>query len=79
MGICRSLCYSFNFVNMRFAVEVTFFTFFPSCGSIPLTLGLIGTDGGLRTLCHGCGFACEQRVMKTFLGSGYLRSEDEVV
>ena len=25
MGICSSLCYSFNFVNMRFAVEIKFF------------------------------------------------------
>ena len=30
-----------------------------SCyGSIPLTLGLIGRDGGLSTLCHSCGLAC---------------------
>ena len=26
-----------------------------------------------------CGFACQQRVLKTFLGPGYLRSENEVV
>ena len=25
MGICRSLCHSFNFVNMRFIVKVIFF------------------------------------------------------
>ena len=25
-----------------------------------------------------CGFACQQRVLKTFPGLGYLRSEDEV-
>ena len=24
MGICRSLCHSFNFVNMRFVVNVIF-------------------------------------------------------
>ena len=35
-------------------------------------------DGGLSTLCHSCGFACQQRVTKTFLGPGYLRSEDGV-
>ena len=30
-----------------------------SCyGSIPLTLGLTGRDGGLSTLCRSCGFAC---------------------
>ena len=39
-----------------------------SCyGSIPLALGLIGRDGGLSTLCHSCGFACQQRVLKRFL------------
>ena len=44
--------------------------------SIPLALGLIRRDGGLSTLCHSCGFACQQRVLKTFPGPGYLRSED---
>ena len=48
-------------------------------GSIPLTLGLIGRNGGLSTLCHSCRFACQQRVLKTFPGPGYLRSEDGVV
>ena len=51
-----------------------------SCyGSITLALGLRGRDGGLSTLCHSCGFACQQRVLKTFPGPGYLRSEDGVV
>ena len=51
-----------------------------SCyGSIPLALGLIGRDGGLSTLCHSCGFACQQRVLKTFPDPGYLHSEDGVV
>ena len=51
-----------------------------SCyGSIPLALGLIGRDGGLSTLCHSCGFACQQRVLKTFPDPGYLYSEDWVV
>ena len=51
-----------------------------SCyGSIPLALGLIGRDGGLSSLCHSCGFACQQRVLKTFPGFGYLDSEDGVV
>ena len=51
-----------------------------SCySSISLALGLIGSDGGLRTLCRSCGFACQQRVLKTFPGPGYLRSEDGVV
>ena len=33
----------------------------------------------LSTLCHSCGFACQQRVLKTFPGPGYLHSEDGVV
>ena len=39
-------------------------------------LMMIGRDSGLSTLCHSCGFACQQRVLKTFPGSDYLRSED---
>ena len=51
-----------------------------SCyGSIPLVLGLMSRDGGLSTLCHCCRFACQQRVLKTFPGLGYPRSEDEIV
>ena len=55
-----------------------------SCyGSIPLTLdlslGLIERDGGLSTVCHSCGFSCQQRVLKTFPGPGNLHSEDGIV
>ena len=51
-----------------------------SCyGSILLTLGLIGRDGGLSFLCHSCRFACQQRVLKTFPGPGYLHSDDGAV
>ena len=35
-------------------------TISPCYSSILLTLGLIGTDGGLSTPCHSCGFACQQ-------------------
>ena len=28
---------------------------------------------------YSCGFACQLRVLKTFPGPGYLRSEDGVV
>ena len=35
-------------------------------------------DGGSSTLCYSSGFACQQRVLKTFPGPGYLRSEDGV-
>ena len=45
----------------------------------PFSLSLIRMDGGLSTLCHSCGFACQQRVLETFPGPGYLRSEDGVV
>ena len=47
--------------------------------SIPLTFGLIGRVGGLSTLCHSCGLACQQRVLKTFPGPCYLHSKDGVV
>ena len=51
-----------------------------SCyGSVPLAFVLIGWDGGLNTLCYGCGFVCQQRVLKTFPGPGYMHSEDGVV
>ena len=51
-----------------------------SCyGSIPLALGLIGRDGDLSALCHGLGFACQQRVLKKFPSPGYLLSGDELV
>ena len=33
-------------------------------------VGLIGRDGGVSTLCHSCGFACQQRVLKTLPGPG---------
>ena len=38
------------------------------------SLRLIGRDGGLSTLCHSSGFACQERVLKTFPGPGYLQS-----
>ena len=51
-----------------------------SCySSIPLALVLIGRDVGLSTLCLSCGFACQQRVLKTFPSPGYLHSKDGVV
>ena len=51
-----------------------------SCyGPITLALGLIVIDGALSTLCESCEFACQQRVLKTFPGSGYIHSEDSVV
>ena len=51
-----------------------------SCyGLFPLTLGLIGRDGDLSTVCHSCGFACRRTVLKIFPDPGCLRSEDGVV
>ena len=44
-----------------------------------LSLGLIGKDGGLSTLCHSCGFSCQQSVLKTYPDPGYLHLKDEVV
>ena len=46
---------------------------------IPLTLMLVGRDGGCSILCHSCRFACRQRVLKTCPGPGYLRCEDRVI
>ena len=65
---------------MHLLVNLYIWLTISSCyGSIPLVVGLKGRDGGLGTLCHGCGFACQQRVLKTFPGLCYLHSEDGVV
>ena len=38
---------------------------------------VIGRHGGLNNLCHSCGFACQQKVLKMFSGPGYyLHSEN---
>ena len=47
--------------------------------STPLVLGLIFRDGGLSTLCQGCEFARQQKVLKMFPDTGYLLSEDTLV
>ena len=39
---------------------------------------MIERDGDSSTLCHSWGFACQQRVLKTSSGPGYLHSEDGV-
>ena len=65
-------------VSVYVYVYVYTYTYTYIYSSIPLTLGLIGRDGSLSTLCHSCGFACQQRVLKTFSGPAYLRSEDGV-
>ena len=67
------------FVTIYITYLYIWLTISSYCGSIPLALGSIGRDGGLSTLCQSCGFACQQRVLKTFPGTGYLCSEDEVV
>ena len=66
--------YIYIYINLHIWLALS------SCyGSIPLALGLVGRDGALSTLCHSCGFACPQRVLKTFPGPGYLHSKDGVV
>ena len=35
--------------------------------------------GGLSTSSHSYGSACQQKVLETFTGPGYLHSEDGVV
>ena len=54
-------------------------TIWSSYGSILLAWPLILMDGALSTLCHSCGFSCQQRVLKTFPGPDYLHSQDGVV
>ena len=44
-----------------------------------LSLRLIGRDGGLSTVSHSLGFPCQQRLLKTFSGPGYLYFNDEVL
>ena len=70
-----------NIDNIFTLVNLYVWLIISSCyGLIHLSLGLIGRDGALGTLCHGCGFACQQRLLKTFPPDpGYLRSEDGVV
>ena len=70
--VSLTMAFTGKFVNIQLIISF-------GCGSIPLTLVLIGRGGSLSILCHGCGFACQQRVLKTFPGRGYLRFEDGVV
>ena len=39
----------------------------------------VDREGWWFEQCHSCGFACQQRVLKTYPGPGYLRSKDGVV
>ena len=41
-----------------------------------LATGALGTS--MSTVCHSCGFACQHRVLKIFLGPGYLHSENGI-
>ena len=43
------------------------------------SLMVIGRDGGLSIMCHSCGFACHQRVLKTFTHIAYLCCKDGIV
>ena len=61
------------------SVYVYVYTYTYIYSSIPLTLALIGRDGGLSTPGHSCGFACQQRVLKTVSGPAYHYSEEGVV
>ena len=76
--LCRSVWVCHLLVNLYIWTTISF-----CYGWIRLTLdfslGLIGRDGGLGTLCHNYRFACQQRVLKTFPGPGYLHCKDGVV
>ena len=71
--------YIYIYIYVNIYIIYTWLTILSCYGATPLALGLIGMDGGLSTLGHSCWFACQQRVLKTFPGPGYLRSEDGVV
>ena len=47
--------------------------------STELSKYMLKLNDELSTLCRGCRFACQQRVLKTFPDPGYLRSKDGVV
>ena len=52
---------------MAFTGDFVYMAHGSSCyGSIPLTLRLLGRDGGLSTLvsCHSCEFACQEGELK---------------
>ena len=50
---------------------------FISYGSIPLSLELITSNGGLRSLCHSFRFNYHQLVLKTFPDPHYLCSDND--
>ena len=49
------------------------------CGPFGTSFGLSCVDEVSESEPAACGFACQQRVLKTLSASGYLHSEDEVV
>ena len=44
-----------------------------------LAFKLIWRNGSQSILCHSCGFACQQRILKFFSASGYLRCKQGVI
>ena len=72
------LCFKDGVVSLCYSL-VKWLTISSCYGCISLKLGLIKTDGGLSTLCHSYGFACQKRVLKTFPGSGYFHCQYGVV
>ena len=73
LDFCLLNCCMYIYIFVYMANHFTFY------GSIPFTFRLIWRDGGgSSTLYHSCGFVCQKRILKTFPGPGYLRSEDEV-
>ena len=76
-----SLLWGWDSLTMAFTGQFawTYLTISSCYDSIPLTLVLIGKDGGLSTQCHSCRFDYQQRVLKPFPGPGYLCSEDGAV
>ena len=73
-----SLLRGWGKLTMTFTVKFFFLYMAHHFSSIPLTLGFLGRDGGFSTLCHSCGLAYQQRMLKTFPGPCYIRCKDGV-
>ena len=74
-GISREMIYIYIYIY----IHIQYIQYIYSSPSDLATaqshcLMMIGRDGGLRALYHNYWFACQQKVLKMFPGTGYLRS-----
>ena len=75
------LLWKLGSLNMEFSAKFLCRKLGISSGysSILWALGLIGKDGSLNNLCSSCTFDYQQRLLKTFRGTGNACSEDWIV